>query len=68
MAFLQNLLKRTKVVLVFIYTKLYCKCLKEECFTDDFKLYNVIPIPKTAARKELRDFRPISLLNILKNI
>ena len=36
--------------------------------SDDFKLSQVIPIPKTVASKELGDFRPyISFKNILKN-
>ena len=53
-----------KVVLVNVLTKLCIKCLKEECFPDDFKLSHVILIPKTAAPTELSDFQPISLLNI----
>ena len=60
-------IKIAKVVLVPVLTKLYNKCLKEECFPDDFKLSHVIPIPKTAAPKVLGDFRPISL-NIFSKI
>ena len=37
-------------------------------FPDVFKVSQVKPIPKTAAPKELGDFRPISLLNIFANI
>ena len=57
-----------KIVLVPVLTKLYNKCIKEECFPDDFKLSNVIPISKTAASKDLGDFRPISHLNIFSKI
>ena len=31
-------IKMAKVVLIPVFTKLYNKCLKEECFPDDFKL------------------------------
>ena len=44
-------IKMTKVVLVSVLTKLYNKCLKEECFPDDFKISHAIPIPKTADPK-----------------
>ena len=56
-------IKMVKVVLVSVLTKLYNKYLKKECFPDDFRLNHVISIAKTAAPKELGDFRPISLLN-----
>ena len=54
---------------VSVLTKLYNKRLKE-CFSDDFKLSYVIPIPKTVTPKELGNFRPIyiSLLNKLSKI
>ena len=61
-------IKKTKVVLAPVLTKLYNKCLKEECFPDDFKLRHVILIPETATPKELGDFRLISLLNIFSKI
>ena len=54
-------IKMAKIVLVPVFTKLYNKCLEEECFPDDFKLSHVILFPKTAALKELGDFRSISL-------
>ena len=38
-------IEMAKVVLVPILTKLYNKCLEEECFPNDFKLSHVIPIP-----------------------
>ena len=57
-----------KVVLIPVLTKLYNKCLKEECIPDDFKLSYIIPIPKTAAPKELGNFRLISLLDIFSKI
>ena len=63
-----KLIKMAKAVLVPVLTKLYNKCLKEECFPDDFKLSHVILISKTAAPKELGDFRPVSLLNIFSKI
>ena len=50
-----------KVVLVFVLTKLYNKCFTEKCSPDDFKLSHVHPIPKTAAPKELSNFRTTSL-------
>ena len=61
-------IKMAKVVLVLVFTKLYNECLVEECFLDNFTLSHVISIPKTAAHKELGDFRPISLLNIFSKI
>ena len=54
--------------LASVLTKLYNKCLEEECFPDDFKLSHVIPIPKTAASKKLGNFLPKSLLNIFSKI
>ena len=38
-------IKLAKKVFVPVLTKLYNKCLKEECFPDDFKLSHGIPIP-----------------------
>ena len=61
-------IKMAKVVLVPVLTKLYNKCLEEKCFPDDFKLSHVIPILKTAAPKELDDFRLIFLRNIFSKI
>ena len=57
-----------KVILALVLTKLYNKCLKEECSLENFKLSHVIPIPTTAAPKELSGFRPLSLLNIFLKI
>ena len=56
--------KMARVVLTPILTKLYNKCLQQECFPDEFKVDQVIPIPKTLTLKELGEFRPISLLNL----
>ena len=56
--------KMAGVVLTPIFTKLYNKCLQQECFPDEFKVGPVIPIPKTLTPKELGEFRPISLLNL----
>ena len=62
-------IEMTKIVLVSVLTKLYNKCLKEECFPDDLKLSYVIPIPKLAAPKEYPRFSAyISSKGILKNI
>ena len=61
-------IKMSKVILVPVLTKLYNKCLEEECFAYDFKLSHVIPISITAAPTKLDDFRPISLLNIFSKI
>ena len=52
-------IKMAKVALAPILTKLYNKCLQQECFPDDFKVGQVIPISKTLAPKELGEFRPI---------
>ena len=41
-------IKMANVVLVPVLTKLYNKCLKEECFSDDFELIHVISIPKNS--------------------
>ena len=60
-------IEMAKVVLVLVLTNLYNKCLKEESFSNDFKSHD-IPIPKTAAPKELCDFRLISLLNVFSKI
>ena len=57
-----------KMLLTPLLNKLYNKCLIQEFFPDVFKVSQVIPIPKTAAPKELGDFRPISLLNIFAKI
>ena len=64
----QRFIKMARVVLVPILAELYNKCLKEKCFPDEFNLNHVIPIPKTAAPKELGNFRPISLLNVFSKI
>ena len=56
--------KMAKMLLTPLLTILYNKCLIQEFFPDVFKVSQVIPISKTAAPKELGDFRPISLLNI----
>ena len=61
-------IKMVKVFIVPVSTKLYNKCMKEECFSDDFQLIHVIPIPKTTTLKKLGDFRSISLLNIFSKI
>ena len=37
-------------------------------FPDDFKVGQVIPIPKTLAPKELGEFRPITLLNLFSKV
>ena len=55
-------MKMAKVALAPILTKLFNKCLQHECFPDDFKVGQVIPIPTTLAPKELGEFRPITLL------
>ena len=47
-----------RVVLTPILTKLYNKCLQQECFPDEFKVGQVIPIPKISTPKELGEFRP----------
>ena len=60
--------KMAKMLLTPLLTKLYNKCLTQEFFPDVFKISQVISIPKTAAPKELGDFRPISLLNIFAKI
>ena len=60
--------KMARVVLTPILTKLYNKCLQQECFPDEFKVGQVIPIPKTLTPKELGEFRPISLLNLFSKI
>ena len=61
-------IKMAKVALAPILTKLYNKCLQQECFPDDFKVGQVIPIPKTLAPKELGEFRPITLLNLFSKV
>ena len=43
-------------VLASILTKLYNKCLQLECFSDEFKVGQVILIPKTLAPEELGEF------------
>ena len=63
-----NFVKMAKMLLTPLLTKLYNKCLIQEFFPDVFKVNQVIPISKTAAPKELGDFRPISLLNIFAKI
>ena len=60
--------KMARVVLTPILTKLYIKCLQQECFPDEFKVGQVIPIPKTLTPKELVEFRPISLLNLFSKL
>ena len=60
--------KMARVALAPILTKLYNKCLQQECFPDEFKVGEVIPIPKTFALKELGEFRPISLLNLFSKV
>ena len=60
--------KMARVALAPILTKLYNKCLQQECFPDEFKVGQVIPIPKTLAPKELGEFRPISLLNLFSKV
>ena len=57
-----------KVALAPILTKLYNKCLQQECFFDEFKVGQVIPIPKTLTPKELGEFRRISLLNFFSKV
>ena len=42
--------------------------MQQECFSDDFKVGQVIPIPKTFAPKELGEFRPITLLNLFSKV
>ena len=61
-------IKMAEVVLIPVRTILYNKGVKEERFPNDFKLSHVIPIPKTAAPKQLGDFRPIFLLKIFSKI
>ena len=39
--------KIARVALAPILTKLYNKCLQQKCFPDEFKVGQVIPIPKT---------------------
>ena len=48
--------KMAKMLLTPLLTKLYNKCLIQEFFPDVFKVSQVIPIPKTAAPKELGNF------------
>ena len=60
--------KMAIVALAPILTKLYNKCLQQECFPDEFKVGQVILIPKTLAPKELGEFRPISLSNLFSKI
>ena len=49
-------MKMAKVALASILTKLYNKCLQQKCFPDEFKVGQVILIPKTLAPKELGEF------------
>ena len=60
--------KKAKIFLTSLLTKLDNKYLIQKFFPDVFKVSQVIPIPKTATPKELGDFRPISLLNIFSKI
>ena len=61
--------KMTKILLTPLLTKSYNKIMfNSGIFSYVFKVSQVIPIPKTAAPKELGDFRPISLLNIFAEI
>ena len=49
-------MKMARVTLAPIWTKLDNKCLQQECFPEEFKVGQVIPIPKTLAPKNLVNF------------
>ena len=61
-------MKMARVTLAPIWTKLDNKCLQQECFPEEFKVGQVIPIPKTLAPKKLGEFRPITLLNLFSKV
>ena len=57
-----------RVTLAPTLTKLYNKYLLQECFLDEFKVGQAIPIPKTLAPKELGEFRLITLLKLFSKV
>ena len=42
--------------------------MQQNCFPDEFKVGQVIPISKTLAPKELGEFRPITLSNLFSKV
>ena len=54
--------KMARVVLTPILIKLYNKCLQRECFPDEFKVGQVILIPKTLPPKELGEYLSFKLI------
>ena len=61
-------IKLSKCILAPLLTKLFNKCIKQEIFSDPFKLAYVIPIPKVSNSKSLDDLCPISLLPVFAKI
>ena len=65
---LLKFMKMAKVSLAPILTKLCYKCLQQECFPDEFKVGQIIQIPKTLAPKEIGEFRSTTLLNLFSKV
>ena len=56
------------MVLTPILTSKNNKCLKQEYFSENFKISQAIPVPKTTSPKELVEFRPVYLLTSFSKI
>ena len=50
------------------FTKLFNICIKEEIFSEEFKIAYVIPITKVSTPKTFGDLRPISILSMFSKI
>ena len=61
-------LKSCCTVLAAPLAALFNRSLSEGCVPTDWKLANVIPVPKCRPPKQPKDFRPIALLGVISKV
>lgn len=63
-----RLLKLSAQLVVISIVRIFNQSIQSGRIPNDFKMANIVPIPKTKTSHELSDFRPISLLSTVSKV
>ena len=63
-----QLLKEVKTIILPSLVILVNRCLLEGYFPDCFKLGKVIPVPKSGSRKNIKNYRQITITSVLGKV
>jgi hypothetical protein len=63
-----TLVKRCRTVLSSILTKIFNDCITVGIYPDGMKVARVVPIYKGGSKKEISNYRPISVLSVFNKI